>query len=301
MCTLGENLQVLCLHKLRGAGGACEKGGACVCVCVCVWGGGGNSRAKGQTKKPMKRQQRKYKKNPRKSQNKNKHKWSQAKASCPTSRHLCAWPEDASCEVCKWTWALSDNWVANFCRHSRSRASRLSTGRRISMRWCNPVLSGKSTTWSWRLHSLSSGARRVWTAPWHWPFPRAWRSSNGRWTAAWTDLWSTQSTLFDYLVRWSLPSFVFVLVLWFSGSFYIFGCCLFTCFVVRPSALESPPPCTLAHTTLVQHVVHTCWQSVADTTVHACFTLSLTLNTNFSSRFLFCSYPSDDRLYSVKL
>ena len=86
------------------------------------------------------------------------------KVSCSTSGHLCAWSEDASSDICKWTRALSGSWEANSCRPSLSRASRLSTGRRIMMRWCKPVLSRKSTTWSRRLRLLSSGSRCASTA-----------------------------------------------------------------------------------------------------------------------------------------
>ena len=65
---------------------------------------------------------------------------------------------------------------------------------------CERVPSGESTNWLWRLRSPSSGSRRDWTAWCRLPFPRAWRLSDGRSTAAWTDLRND----FYYFLRWPL-------------------------------------------------------------------------------------------------
>ena len=194
-----EGLPARRVYNVSYEDGACREGGARVCK--------GYSRAKGQTKQ---------------NKNKNKNKknmWNQkittreqtqmklGNVSCSNDAGapLCMTRRCFLRGVCKWTRALSDGWVANSCRHSRSTASQLSTERRISMCWCKLVLSGKSTTWSWRLRSLSSGSRCAWTGWWRWPSLRAWRSPDGQWTAAWTDLRSVQSTPSGNLVRWPLP------------------------------------------------------------------------------------------------
>ena len=75
---------------------------------------------------------------------------------------------------------------------------------------------------------------------------------------------------------------------------------------IKHTLFSTPPPppilCTYAHhpprmTTLVRQVVHApCWRSLADIAVGASFTL-----TNFSSRFVFQSCRSDDRLWRENL
>ena len=87
------------------------------------------------------------------------------------------------------------------------------------------------------------------------------------------------------LEQLTLPDLVCVYSRFVTFWFYLLFVSALVCLSESPLALKPPPP-PLAHTctTLIQHVVHTrctCWQSVAETAIHACFTL-----TNFSSRFL---------------